>query len=81
MTPELSVQSSVSIGVHCHDTNVKGIEIHQLKKKEQTNKQSNKDEGDQRTPTTNFIFRARRYFTLKKKIKKHASPLRLIGFS
>ena len=78
MTPELSVQSSASIGVHCHDTNVKGIEIHQLKKK---NKQSNKDEGDQRTPTTNFIFRAKRYFTLKKKIKKHASPLRLIGFS
>ena len=41
MTPELSVQSSASIGVHCHDTNAKGIEIHQLKKKnKRTNNQT-----------------------------------------
>lgn len=66
MTPELSVQSSASIGVHCHDTNVKGIEIHQLKKKEQTNKQSNKDEGDQNS-NNEFYFQGKKILYVEEK--------------
>ena len=64
MTPELSVQSSASIGVHCHDTNVKGIEIHQLKKKEQTIKQRR---GRSENSNNEFYFQGKKILYVEEK--------------
>lgn len=66
MTPELSVQSSASIGVHCHDTNVKGIEIHQLKKK--TNEQTIKQRrGRSENSNNEFYFQGKKILYVEEK--------------